>query len=240
MNMAGEHSSKQYDQELEAIRSKVLLMGGMVETQFDEALNCFRVGDAAKADKVMADDHAVNQLEVQLDDACSHLIVRRQPAANDLRTVMATVKVITDLERIGDEASKIARTAKSLHERGMIGFNHYDIVRTISRAAADMLHDALDAFARLDGKAALQIIARDDEIDHEFRTIIRNMITFMMEDPRTISSALDTLWVAKAVERIGDHAKNIAEYVIYVAEGRDIRHSNPGHSRPAMPEPEGH
>jgi phosphate transport system protein len=225
--MAGEHSSKQYDQELEAIRSKVLLMGGMVETQFDEALDAFRVGNVDMADKVMGDDQAVNQLEVQLDDACSHLIVRRQPAANDLRTVMATIKVITDLERIGDEAAKIARTAKSLHERGMIGFNHYDIVRTISRNTADMLHDALDAFARLDGKTALQIIARDDEVDFEFRTILRNMITFMMEDPRTISSALDTLWVAKAIERIGDHAKNIAEYVIYVAEGRDIRHSKP-------------
>ncbi|CAH0263668.1 Phosphate-specific transport system accessory protein PhoU homolog [Massilia sp. Bi118] len=225
--MVGDHSSKQYDQELEAIRSKVLLMGGMVETQFDEALDAFRVGNADMAEKVMADDQAVNQLEVQLDDACSHLIVRRQPAANDLRTVMATIKVITDLERIGDEAAKIARTAKSLHERGMVSFNHYDIVRTISRNTADMLHDALDAFARLDGKTALQIIARDDEVDFEFRTILRNMITFMMEDPRTISSALDTLWVAKAIERIGDHAKNIAEYVIYVAEGRDIRHSKP-------------
>ncbi len=225
--MVGEHSSKQYDQELEAIRSKVLLMGGMVETQFDEAIEAFRVGNADQADKVIGDDQAVNQLEVQLDDACSHLIVRRQPAANDLRTVMATIKVITDLERIGDEASKIARTAKSLHERGMIGFNHYDIVRTISRNTADMLHDALAPFARLDGKQALQIIAQDDEIDYEFRTILRNMITFMMEDPRTISSALDTLWVAKAIERIGDHAKNIAEYVIYVVEGRDIRHSKP-------------
>jgi phosphate transport system protein len=197
----------------------------MVETQFDEALNCFRVGNTEQADKVMADDHAVNQLEVQLDDACSHLIVRRQPAANDLRTIMATIKVITDLERIGDEATKIARTAKSLHERGMVSFNHYETVRTISRATADMLHDALDAFARLDGKAAVQIIAQDDVIDHEFRTILRSTITFMMEDPRTISSALDVLWVAKAIERIGDHAKNIAEYVIYVVEGRDIRHS---------------
>jgi phosphate transport system protein len=223
--MIGEHSSKQYDQELEAIRSKVLLMGGMVETQFDEALNAFRVGDAAKSDKVMADDHEVNKLEVQLDDACSHLIVRRQPAANDLRTVMATIKVITDLERIGDEASKIARTSKSLHERGVVGLNHFDMIRTIAKATSDLLHDALDAFARLDGKQALQLIAADAVVDHEFRTILRNLITFMMEDPRTISSALDTLWVAKAIERIGDHAKNIAEYVIYVVEGRDIRHS---------------
>ncbi|MFL6673734.1 MAG: phosphate signaling complex protein PhoU [Massilia sp.] len=225
--MIGEHSSKQYDQELEAIRSKVLLMGGMVETQFDEALACFRVGDAAKADKVIADDQAVNRLEVQLDDACSHLIVRRQPAANDLRTVMATIKVITDLERIGDEASKIARTSKSLHERGVVGFNHYDTIRTIAKATCDLVHDALDAFARLDGKQALQLIAADEVVDHEFRTILRNLITHMMEDPRTISSALDTLWVAKAIERIGDHAKNIAEYVIYVVEGRDIRHSKP-------------
>jgi phosphate transport system protein len=225
--MIGEHSSKQYDQELEAIRSKVLLMGGMVETQFDEALNCFRVGDAGRANKVMAEDQAVNQLEVQLDDACSHLIVRRQPTANDLRTVMATIKVITDLERIGDEASKIARTSKSLHERGVVGFNHYDMVRTIAKATCDLLHDALDSFARLDGKQALQLIAADEVIDHEFRTILRNLITHMMEDPRTISSALDTLWVAKAIERIGDHAKNIAEYVIYVVEGRDIRHSKP-------------
>ncbi|GAB3465508.1 phosphate signaling complex protein PhoU [Massilia terrae] len=228
--MIGEHhSSKQYDQELEAIRSKVLLMGGMVETQYEEAINCFKVGDAAKADKVMADDHAVNQLEVQLDDACSHLIVRRQPAANDLRTVMATIKVITDLERIGDEATKIARTSKSLHARGSIGFAHYDMVRTIARAASDQLHDALDAFARLDGAQALQLIAADEVVDHEFRSVLRNLITFMMEDPRTISSALDTLWVAKAIERIGDHAKNIAEYVIYVVEGRDIRHmAKPG------------
>ncbi|MEW6373321.1 MAG: phosphate signaling complex protein PhoU [Pseudomonadota bacterium] len=225
--MIGEHSSKQYDQELESIRSKVLLMGGMVETQFEEALNCFRVDDAAKADKVMADDHAVNQLEVQLDDACSHLIVRRQPTANDLRTVMATIKVITDLERIGDESTKIARTAKSLHARGNIGFAHFDMIRTIGKATSDLLHDALDAFARLDGKQAMQIIAADEIVDHEFRTILRNLITFMMEDPRTISSALDTLWVAKAIERVGDHAKNIAEYVIYVVEGRDIRHSKP-------------
>jgi phosphate transport system protein len=225
--MTGEHSSKQYDQELEAIRSKVLLMGGMVETQFEAALECFRVGDPERADRVMADDQAVNQLEVQLDDDCSHLIVRRQPAANDLRTVMATIKVITDLERIGDEASKIARTAKGLYGRGGTTFAHYDMVRTIAKATTDMLHNSLDAFARLDGKQALELIAADEGIDHEFRTILRNLITFMMEDPRTISSALDTLWVAKAIERIGDHAKNIAEYVIYVVEGRDIRHSKP-------------
>ncbi|MET0321392.1 MAG: phosphate signaling complex protein PhoU [Duganella sp.] len=223
--MIGEHSSKQYDNELEAIRSKVLLMGGIVETQFLDAMTCFRIGNPERADRVMREDDTVNQLEVSLDDACSHLIVRRQPAANDLRTIMATIKVITDLERIGDEATKIARTAKSLHARGTVTVNHYEMVRNIANNATDMLHDALDAFARNDGVQALKLIAQDAVIDHEFRSIMRNLITFMMEDPRTISAALDTLWVAKAIERIGDHAKNIAEYVIYVVEGKDIRHT---------------
>jgi phosphate transport system protein len=225
--IGSEHSSKQYDNELEAIRSKVLLMGGIVETQFTDAMACFRSGDIAAADRVIAQDDAVNQLEVSLDDACSHLIVRRQPTANDLRTVMATIKVITDLERIGDEAAKIARMSKNLQGRGVVGVNHYDMVRQISLQTSDMLHDALDAFARLDGKQALALIAQDVSVDHEFRSIMRNLITFMMEDPRTISSALDTLWAAKAIERIGDHAKNIAEYVIYVVEGKDIRHTRP-------------
>ncbi len=233
--MIGEHSSKQYDHELETIRSKVLLMGGIVERQFLEAMTCFRIGNPERADQVIADDDEVNQLEVQLDDDCSHLIVRRQPTANDLRTVMATIKVITDLERVGDEASKIARTAKSLHARGAPGLNHYEMVRTIATSTSDMLHDALDAFARLDGKQALQLIAQDAVIDHEFKSIMRNLITFMMEDPRTISSALDTLWVAKAIERIGDHAKNIAEYVIYVVEGKDIRHTKKAAPLPDLP-----
>src|SRR3954464_9776238 len=147
--MIGEHSSKQYDHELETIRSKVLLMGGLVETQFLDAMTCFRIGNSERADRVIAEDDEVNQLEVSLDDACSHLIVRRQPTANDLRTVMATIKVITDLERIGDESSKIARTSKSLHARGVVGFSHYDMIRSIAKATCDLLHDALDSFARL-------------------------------------------------------------------------------------------
>ncbi len=225
--MSGDHSSKQYDNDLEAIRSKVLLMGGTVETQFLDAMTCFRIGNLERADRVIRDDDVVNQLEVALDDACSHLIVRRQPAANDLRTVMATIKVISDLERIGDEATKIARTANSLHGRGAVTVNHDETVRAIASSASNMLHDALDAFARLDDKQALQVIEQDAFINHEFRSILRNLISFMMEDPRTISAALDTLWVAKAIERIGDHAKNIAEYVIYIVEGKDIRHMRP-------------
>ncbi|MFS0754737.1 phosphate signaling complex protein PhoU [Noviherbaspirillum sp. 1P10PC] len=224
--MPSEHSSKQYDLDLEQIRSKVLLMGGLVESQFHDALECFRHGDVDRAGRVMQADEQVNRLEVTLDDACSHLIVRRQPAANDLRTVMATIKVITDLERIGDEATKIARAARSMQERGVVSINHYETVRVIADSAGALLHDALDSFARLDAQQATRLIAQDKAVDHEFRSIMRNLITFMMEDPRTISSALETLWVAKAVERIGDHAKNIAEYVIYVVEGKDIRHTD--------------
>ena len=224
--MTGEHSSKQYDTDLETIRSKVLLMGGLVERQFQEALNVFRTGNLDAAERVIKDDDQVNRLEVELDDACSHLIVRRQPTANDLRTVMATIKVITDLERIGDEAAKIARTAIHLHKRGVGTIDHTETVRVIGSGAADMLHDALDALARLDEKQATRLIAQDVVIDRDFRSIMRNLITFMMEDPRTISASMDTLWVAKAIERIGDHAKNIAEYVIYIVEGKDIRHTD--------------
>ena len=230
--MPAVHSSKQYDLDLEAIRSKVLLMGGLVESQFHDAMPCFRTGNAERAIHVIKADDQVNRLEVTLDDTCSQLIVKRQPAANDLRTVMATIKVITDLERIGDEATKIARAATTIQERGVAMINHFETVRGIANSAGDMLHDALDAFARLDEKQALKLLARDEVIDHEFRSIMRNLITFMMEDPRTISAALDTLWVAKAIERIGDHAKNIAEYVIYVVEGKDIRHTQYGVTKP--------
>ncbi|HEY6774005.1 MAG TPA: phosphate signaling complex protein PhoU [Oxalicibacterium sp.] len=229
--MTGEHSSKQYDMDLETIRSKVLLMGGLVESQFQDAVAAFRSGNVAQADQIIKADENVNNLEVSLDDACSHLIVKRQPAANDLRTVMATIKVITDLERVGDESTKIARAAKSISERGATAINHYETIRVMAASAGNMLHDALDAFARLDGKQAIKLIAQDEAVDHEFRSIMRALITFMMEDPRTISGALDTLWVAKAIERIGDHAKNIAEYVIYIVEGKDIRHTDYAVSR---------
>jgi len=201
-------------------------MGGMVEKQFHDAMACFRTLNIVEAERIIATDLEVNQMEVALDDACSHLIVKRQPAANDLRTVMATIKAITDLERIGDEATKIARAARSLHQRGIVPIAHEETVRVMADSAAVLLHDALDAFARLDKKQATKLIIQDELIDHEFRSVMRNVITFMMEDPRTISASLDTLWVAKAIERIGDHTKNIAEYVIYVVEGKDIRHTD--------------
>ncbi len=221
-----EHLSRAYEQDLEAIRSRVLQMGGLVEKQYYDAMAAFRLLDANEAQRITANDVEVNQMEVALDDACSHLIVKRQPAANDLRTVMATIKVITDLERIGDEATKIARAAQAIHQRGIAQIAHEDLVRSMANSAGRLLHDALDAFARLDEKQATRLILEDEKIDSEFRSVMRNLITFMMEDPRTISSALDTLWVAKAIERVGDHAKNIAEYVVYIVEGKDIRHTD--------------
>ncbi len=224
--MTGEHSSKQYDADLETIRSKVLLMGGLVEKQFQDAIEVFRSGNVEVGERIIKDDEQVNHMEIELDNACSHLIVRRQPTANDLRTVMATIKVITDLERVGDEAAKIARIAIQLHKRGLSTINHFETVHVIADGAMDQLHNALDALARLDEKEAIQLIKHDDVIDKDFGFIMRNVITYMMEDPRTISAAMDTLWVAKAIERIGDHAKNIAEYVIYIVEGKDIRHTD--------------
>lgn len=233
--MQGDHSSKQYDLDLEAIRSRVLLMGGLVESQINDAIHAFRVGNLALADAAIKADENVNQLEVTLDDACSHLIVKRQPAANDLRTVMATLKIITYLERVGDEATKVARTAIRLHKRGAVGvLDHYESVRVMGGGASEMLHEALDAFACLDHKQAVRIISQDEVVNYEFRTAMRTMITFMMEDPRTISTALDVLWVAKALERIGDHAKSIAEYVIFIVEGKDIRHTD--HLPPPAPD----
>jgi phosphate transport system protein len=226
--MTGEHSSKQYNNDLEAIRSHVLKMGGLVEKHLQDAMGCYRTGNVEHAVQVVKSDEEVNRLEVTLDDMCSHLIVKRQPAANDLRTVMATGKVITDIERIGDESTKIARISQEVLSKNRVSpmFNGYDTVRGLAQNVSQMLHQSLDAFARLDDAKALQLIAYDEIIDNDFRSAMRNLITFMMEDPSTISSALDALWVAKALERIGDHAKNIAEHTIYIVEGRDIRHSD--------------
>jgi phosphate transport system protein len=220
-----EHASKQYDLDLGAIRSRVLAMGGLVESQIRRALDALATGDAALADAVVADDHRVNAMEVALDGDCSHLIVRRQPAASDLRMIFAITKTVTDLERIGDEAQKIARMAKNLQERGGTQAPPVVQVRHAAEAAISMLRRTLDAFARLDVDTARAVIRDDAGIDTEFRSILRQLITFMMEDPRTITTALEIVWIAKAIERIGDHAKNMAEYVIYIVEGTDVRHT---------------
>jgi phosphate transport system protein len=221
-----EHASKQYDLDLDSIRSRVLQMGGLVESQIRRALDALQSGDRALIDEVIQNDHKVNAMEVALDGDCSQVIVRRQPAANDLRMILAITKTVTDLERMGDEAQKIARMAKSMHERGAVQPPPVELGHA-AELAISMLRRTLDAFARLDCATAAEVIRDDAGIDAEFSSILRQLITYMMEDPRTISTSLEIVWIAKALERIGDHAKNMAEYVIYIVKGTDVRHTGP-------------
>jgi phosphate transport system protein len=218
-----EHISKQFDAELESVRSRVLQMGGLVEEQILRAVEALGSGDMEHLEKTIADDHRVNALEVGLDEACVNIIARRQPAAGDLRLLITVIKTITDLERIGDEAEKIARMAKLIHAADRQHLPRVD-VRHVAQHAVSMLRQSLDAFARLDVAEATQVVKHDSAVDDEYRAILRQLITYMMEDPRTITRALEILFIAKAIERIGDHAKNMAEYVIYLVKGRDVRH----------------
>ena len=219
-----EHTSKQFDSELGTVRDRVLQMGGLVESQIQRAIESLINRDEALMERVIADDHRVNALEVEIDESCNHIIVCRQPTAGDLRMVMTIIKTITDLERIGDEAEKIARMAKLLSQKERLILPRYNEIKHAADLALDMLRKSLDAFARLDLSTAAQVVRQDELVDEEFRTIMRYLITFMMEDPRTISTALEILFVAKAIERIGDHAKNMSEYVVYMVKGRDVRH----------------
>jgi phosphate transport system protein len=219
-----EHTSRQYDAELESVRGRVLQMGELVANQVRLAVATLAKGDAASIDRIIADDHRVNALEVAIDESCSHIIVRRQPTAGDLRIVMMVIKTITDLERIGDEAKKIALTAKRLKHKQGLTLPRFNKINHVAKLTLDMLRQSLDAFANLDISSVAQVVRQDEQVDEEFRNIMRYLATFMMEDPRTISSALEILFVAKAIERIGDHAKNMSEYVIYMVKGRDVRH----------------
>ena len=221
-----EHASKQYDLDLDSIRSRVLQMGGLVESQIRRAIEALGTGERVALDEIIANDHKVNAMEVALDGDCSQVIVRRQPAANDLRMILAITKTVTDLERMGDEAQKIARMAKSMHERGAVQPPPVELGHA-AELAISMLRRTLDAFARLDCATAAEVIRDDAGIDAEFSSILRQLITYMMEDPRTISTSLEIVWIAKALERIGDHAKNMAEYVIYIVKGTDVRHTGP-------------
>ena len=236
--MSQEHISSQFDNELEAIRSRMLHMGGLVEEQLGDAMKGYSDADHRLLESVRAKEAEVNHLEVELDDRCTHIIARRQPAASDLRMVLSIVKAVTDLERVGDEAEKIARISLQIHARGLMLPGGFSGLRVASTMAREMLRDALNSFARLDAGAARSIIVRDRQMDEEFRRLLRELLTFMFEDPRTISTALDMIWIAKSLERVGDHAKNIAEYVIFVAEGTDVRHRRepvPGGNEPAEP-----
>jgi phosphate transport system protein len=222
--LTGEHTSKQFDLELEGVRSRVLQMGGLVEKQVQMAIDALVSGNQVLMDIVISNDHRVNALEVEIDESCNSIIARRQPAAGDLRVIMMMIKTITDLERIGDEAKKIARMARQLTQNTRLGLPRYTEIRHASRMVLDMLRQSLDAFAHLDISGVTGVMRLDERVDEEFRTILRYLITYMMEDPRTISTALEILFVAKAIERIGDHAKNMSEYVVYMVKGRDVRH----------------
>jgi len=224
--MQTEHTLKQYDTELESVRAKVLQMGGLVEQQIVDALQALIHADFNLAEQVIENDHRVNALEVSVDEDCSHIIARRQPAAGDLRMIMMVVKTVTDLERIGDEAAKIARIAQKTCQSDRMYSPRFNEIKTMVSLVCEMLRTSLDAFARLDVSRTIEVARQDELVDEHFRAAMRQLITFMLEDPRTISMSLDVLWVAKAIERIGDHSKNIAEYVVYMVKGKDVRHTS--------------
>ena len=221
------HTSKQFDAELESLRSRVLQMGGFVEQQIGLAVDALTTGDLELCATIVANDHKVNGMEVGIDEDCSTIIARRQPTASDLRLVMMVVKTITDLERIGDEAAKIARMAKLINSVDRVQQPRYVEIRRMANLALDMLRKSLDCFARLDVSGSAEVVRTDQHVDDEFRAILRQLITFMMEDPRTISASIEILFIAKALERIGDHAKNMSEYVVYMVKGKDVRHTGP-------------
>ncbi|MEJ8799069.1 phosphate signaling complex protein PhoU [Trinickia caryophylli] len=224
--MSDKHLSSQFDADLNLVSSKVLEMGGLIESQIKHAMEALNNFDAAIADQVITAEETVNTMEVVIDEECSNIIARRQPAARDLRLLLAISKTITNLERAGDEAEKIAKRVKRLMEDGASRTVNIAEIKLSGEMAVSILRRALDAFARLDTVAAAQIVRDDKAIDEEFRAFVRKLVTYMMEDPRTISAGLEYLFIAKAIERIGDHAKNIAEFIIYIVKGTDVRHKS--------------
>ena len=229
VNMPDKHLSSQFDNELNSVSSRLMEMGGLVESQIQQAVYALSLFVENVADVVIENEHKVNTLEVEIDRELSTIIARRQPTANDLRLLMAISKATANLERAGDEAAKIARMVKSMMAHGGFRALPSSELRLATEMASDLLRKSLDAFARLDTATAVTILKEDDLIDKEFDGFVRKLITYMMEDPRTISSSLDLLFVAKALERIGDHAKNIAELIIYIVKGEDVRHTSIEH-----------
>lgn len=219
-----QHISQKFDQEMENLRNHVLKMGGLVEQQIRRATNALKELDVLEAETVIQHDEYINAFEVSIDEECARILVRRQPAASDLRMVVAVIKTITDLERIGDEAERIAKMAINITAKDAIFHSHYIGITHLSEHVIRMVHNALDAFARLDTDEAFDVVRQDEKADVEYQSIMRQMLTYMMEDPRTISESLDIMQAARALERIGDHAMNIGEYIIYLVLGKDIRH----------------
>ncbi len=221
-----QHTLREFDQDLETVRGHVLTMGGLVESQVELALRALTQCDGELGVEVSQRDYAVNSHEIKIDEECMQVLVRHQPVAVDLRLVIASFKIISDLERIGDEAGKIGRQATAM-AADRDTFRGYGDVRHLGRYVREMLHDALDSLARTDVELALQVIDRDDEADREYETIIRQLSTYMMEDSSTIGEAVSVMWVARSLERIGDHARNIAEHVVFFVGGHDVRHQDP-------------
>jgi phosphate transport system protein len=217
------HILSRYNEDLQGLRSGVLLMGGVVEQQVQNGVKALYAGDSRLGDEVARQDYRVNALEVAMDEDCSRILATRNPTASDLRLVVTVIKTITDLERIGDEAEKLGQIATRLASLERPA-DRYREIRHLGGLVGEMVHGALDAFARMDSEAALAVARRDRVVDEEYEAIQRQCITFMIEDPRSIRRALDVMWVARALERIGDHAKNICEYVVYLVMGKDIRH----------------
>jgi phosphate transport system protein len=218
------HTSKEFDAELELLRRQILTMGGIAEQQIRYAIEALRTGDARLVTRVAAEELRMNELERKVDELVASVIARRNPTAGDLRMVMAILKTGTDLERIGDEAKKIALASRALGAGERLRHPGHAEIAHVAAIVVEMLQRSLDAFARLDLIDTPEIVRLDDEVDDRFRAILRQLLTYMIEDPRTISPALDTIFVAKALERIGDHAKNISEYLIYMIKGKDVRH----------------
>ena len=220
----GQHISHQFDNELEDIRNKVLTMGGVVEEQIVQAVKAFTRVDIELAETVIQQDDVVNSLEMDIDHECTEILAKRQPAAFDLRLLLATIKIITDLERIGDEACRIAKMSIQLANSEYYHEGFHEIQHLVDMVKK-MLHQSLDAFARMDLSQVAEIKSQDVRADREYVSIVRQLITRMMEDPRHISRALDILWIARALERIGDHSCNISEQAIYMVKGKDVRHT---------------
>ena len=224
--MAAEHIYTQYDTDLEAIRAKVLEMGGIVEEQLTDSVSSLINADAKLADSVIKKDERVNALESEIDEDCSLIIAKRSPTARDLRNVLMMLRIITDLERIGDEASKIAKATHRIYEKDRMSKPQTKEIQSIYEKLQYMLRTALNSFARLDVTETVAALESDKEVDGEYRAYMRQLLTYMLEDPRTISLSLELMFVAKSLERIGDHSKNVSQNVIYTVKGKDVRHSS--------------